>query len=88
MLKDLKYAIRNLRQAPGFSAIAVATIALAIGANAAIFSFVNGVFLSPLPYPDADRIVSVLERRPDGRRSSISTLKRVKPKSAMTTSWY
>jgi putative ABC transport system permease protein len=74
MLNDLKHAIRNLRQAPGLYAIAVATIALAIGANTAMFSFVDGVFLSPLPYPDADRIVSVLERRPGGGRSGISTL--------------
>jgi putative ABC transport system permease protein len=72
--KDLKYAIRGLRKSPGFTAVAVATIALAIGANTAMFSFVDGLFLSPLPYPDADRIVRVLERPPGGGRNGISTL--------------
>ena len=74
LLKDLKYAVRGLRKSPGFTAVAVATIALAIGANTAMFSFVDGLFLSPLPYPDADRIVRVLERPPGGGRNGISTL--------------
>ena len=51
---------------PGFAAVAIATIALAIGANTAMFSFVNGILLSPLPYPDPERIMRVLEKRPDG----------------------
>jgi putative ABC transport system permease protein len=63
-----------LRNNPGFAAVAIATIALAIGANTAMFSFVNGLLLSPLPYPDADRIVRVLERPPNGGINSISTL--------------
>jgi len=71
---DLRYAIRLLRNSPGFSAVAIATIALAIGANTAMFSFVHGVLLSPLPYPESDRIVRVLERLPNGGPSSISTL--------------
>ena len=74
LIRDLRYAIRNLRSAPAFTAVAVATIALAIGANTAMFSFVDGIFLSPLPYPDADRIVRVLERPPGGGRNGISTL--------------
>jgi putative ABC transport system permease protein len=73
-LHDLRYAIRRLRNSPGFSAVAIATIALAIGANTAMFSFVNGVLLSPLPYPDPDRIVRVLERHPSGGVNGISTL--------------
>ena len=63
-----------LRNSPAFSAVAIATIALAIGANTAMFSFVHGILLSPLPYPDANRIVRVLERLPSGGPNSISTL--------------
>jgi putative ABC transport system permease protein len=74
LLQDLRYTLRTLRNAPGFAAVAVGTIALAIGANAAMFSFVNGMLLNPLPYPDSDRIVRVLEKRPDGGLNGISTL--------------
>ena len=74
VLHDLRYAIRQLRNSPGFSAVAITTIALAIGANTAMFSFVNGLLLSPLPYPEPDRIVRVLEKRPNGGINGISTL--------------
>jgi putative ABC transport system permease protein len=74
VLHDLRCAIRQFRNSPGFSAVATATIALAIGANTAMFSFVHAVLLSPLPYPEADRIVRVLERVPNGRLNNISTL--------------
>src|SRR5215510_7778596 len=74
VLHDFRYAIRALRNRPGFSAVAIATIALAIGANTAMFSFVNGVLLTPLPYPESDRIVRVLERPPAGGANAISTL--------------
>jgi len=74
ILHDVRYAIRLLRNSPGFSVVAIATIALAIGANAAMFSFVNGALLSPLPYPDSDRIVRVLETRAAGGINGISTL--------------
>lgn len=73
-LHDLRYAIRVLRTSPGFSAVAIATSALAIGVNAAMFSFVNGVLLTPLPYPEPDRIVRVLEKLPNGGINGISTL--------------
>jgi putative ABC transport system permease protein len=72
--RDLRYALRTLRASPGYSAVAIITIALAIGANTAMFSFVNGMLLNPLPYPDPDRIVRVLEKRPDGGRNGVSTL--------------
>jgi putative ABC transport system permease protein len=71
---DLRYALRMLRSSPGFAAMAIATIALAIGANTAMFSFLNGILLSPLPYPDPERVMLVLEKRPDGGNNGISTL--------------
>lgn len=74
MLHDLRYAIRRLRNRPGFSTVAIVTIALAVGANTAMFSLVNGMFLRPLPYPEPDRIVRVLERLPTGGVNAISTL--------------
>ena len=74
LLQDLRYAGRTLAESPGFAAVALLTLALGIGANTAIFSFVDGILLKPLPYDDADRIVRVLEKPPRGERNGISTL--------------
>ncbi|PYR44917.1 MAG: hypothetical protein DMF89_26595 [Acidobacteria bacterium] len=72
--QDVQYAVRGLRRNPGFTVVAVLTLALSIGANTAIFSVVDGTLLKPLPYPEASRIVRVLEKRPQGSRASVSPL--------------
>ena len=59
LLRDLRYALRNLRRSPGFAALAILIMALGIGANTAVFSVVHAVLLKPLAYRDADRIVAL-----------------------------
>ena len=72
LLQDLRYGTRMLRKNPGFTLVAVLTLALGIGANTALFSVINGVLLSPLPYPNANRIVSMFQDKPNFPKGSIS----------------
>src|SRR6266699_3520730 len=71
-MNHLKFALRQLVNNPAFSAIAILTLALGIGANTAIFSIVNAVLLRPLPYPDADRIMVLNESSGPGQDYSVA----------------
>jgi predicted permease len=70
--QDVRYGLRQLRRSPGFTCVCLLTLALGIGANTAMFSVVHGVILAPLPFPKADRLVFLWEKRPGVPKLSVS----------------
>jgi len=69
---DVKFGVRMLLRSPGFALVAIFTLALGIGANTALFSLVNGILLSPLRFPEADRLVTLYQHKPAFEYGSIS----------------
>lgn len=73
--RDVRFAARSLARMPGFTAIAIIVVAVGIGANTAVFSVINSVLLKPLPYPQPQSLVQLMENGPQGSFSGASVPK-------------
>src|SRR5262245_30851839 len=71
---DVRFALRQLRGAPGFTAVAAVTLALGIGANSAIFALLDATLLRPLPFDDPGRLVAIWETSPRSARGAVSPI--------------
>ena len=86
LVMEVRFAVRQLRRAPGFAAVVVATLALGVGANSAVFALADAALLRPLPFVEPDRLVMAWERRGSGsppcrRRRSFASGRRVRDRS-------
>jgi len=89
IIKDIRFAIKKLLQHPGFTLIAVLTLGLGIGATTAIFSAVNPVLLEPLPYPSANRLITIWYAGADGSRveQAFGTYRELRNAASPLTLW-